>query len=524
MGTDVYPAQNRTEANAAGRADRPAAAADFACHGLFLILLIANIARTLRHAMWRDELQIFQLGTASGSLIELFRNLRYEAHGGLWDSLVFGVTRVTADPAGMQVLQALLATGVWVLIYCWSPFSRAEKFLLLLGYFLFFEYFVISRSYTLAALVGFGFVAIRHHAPRRTILAWLSLGLLANLVMHATIWSIALATGFAIEQRRRDAAFHVGAVIYLALLAFGIGTMIPEADHAPWGRDVHFSWQRLYNTVAIPVGALLPIDPDWVQDSFRFLTGATDVAPKFWNPLPILPVVSSAQANLDHPLRLALAFAAPLALCWLIVRRWLRVLEFAMTYAGIVAFATLWEFVGNAHHHGILYLALISAAWLARAREAGDGWSVWTFRAVLLVGALGGVLTLASETHPFSQSRAASRWLVENRFADAFLVGSRDAQVSSVAGYLGRPVYYLECDCQGTFIRWNLDRQTPLSPEQFRARLSRALDVAKGETTILIRNRPLSPEELAGFAVTLLNSFTGAEADEDYWIYRVSPP
>jgi hypothetical protein len=520
----MFPAQGRAETSAAGPAGRAASAADIACHGLFLILLAASVVRTLRHAMWRDELQIFQLGTASGSLAELFQHLRYEAHGGLWDVMVFAVTRVTADPIAMQLLQACLAAAIWIGIYRWSPFSRAEKFLLLLSYFLFFEYFVMSRSYTLAALLGFGFVAIRHRAPQRTFMAWLSLGLLANLVMHATIWSIALAIGFAIEQRRRDAAFYAGAAIYLACLVFGIWTMIPAADYGPWGSDVQFSWERLYNAVAIPIGAFWPVDPGWVVDTFRFLTGATDVAPRFWNPNPVISVVSTVQANLDHPLRLALVFAIPLVVCWLIARQPLRVLEFALTYAGLVLFATLWDFVGTAHHHGMLFLALVAGAWLARARGTRDGWSVWTLRIVLLVSAVGGVLTLSSETHPFSRSRDAGRWLAENDLASAFLIGSRDAQVSSVAGYLGRPVYYLECQCQGTFIKWNHDRQSPLSPEQFRARLSRARELAAGAPAILIRNRPLAPDELAGLAVTPLHSFAGAETDENYWIYRVAKP
>ena len=107
-----------------------ASVADIACDALFLILLALNVARTLRHAMWRDELQIFQLGRASGSLADLFHHLRYEAHGGLWDTMVWLVTRVSADPVSMQVLQASLAAALWIVIYRWSPFSRGEKFLL----------------------------------------------------------------------------------------------------------------------------------------------------------------------------------------------------------------------------------------------------------------------------------------------------------------------------------------------------------------------------------------------------------
>ena len=142
------------------------------------------------------------------------------------------------------------------------------------------------------------------------------------------------------------------------------------------------------------------------------------------------------------------------------------------------------------------------------------------------MGATGGMLSLASETRPFSQGRNASRWLVENRLADAFLIGSRDAQVSSVAGYLGRPVYYLECQCNGTFIIWNGARQSPLSNEQFQTRLSRALELAAG--AILIRNRLLAPDELSADIAMRpperLQSFTGTETDENFWIYRVSRP
>src|ERR1043166_8454182 len=121
---------------------------------LFVLLLAFNVARTLRHAMWRDELQIFQLGLACDSLRQLFARLKYEAHGGLWDTLVWLLTRVTADPAWMQVMHAGLAVALWVVIYRWSPFGRIEKVLLLLSYFVFFEYFVVSRNYVLAALCG----------------------------------------------------------------------------------------------------------------------------------------------------------------------------------------------------------------------------------------------------------------------------------------------------------------------------------------------------------------------------------
>jgi hypothetical protein len=69
------------------------------------------------------------------------------------------------------------------------------------------------------------------------------------------------------------------------------------------------------------------------------------------------------------------------------------------------------------------------------------------------------MLTLVSELRPFSEGKAAAEWIKQNGLSDAFLIGSDDAPVSSVAGYLGRPLYYLECQCLGTFIVWNSRRQ-----------------------------------------------------------------
>jgi hypothetical protein len=500
--------------------------AAIASDALFLLLLAFNLARTLRHAMWRDELQIFQLGLGSESLWQLYARLKYEAHGGLWDGLVWLLTRVTADPAWMQVMQAGFAAGIWIVVYRWSPFGRIEKFLLLLSYFLFFEYVVVSRGYVLAALCGIAFLALRQHRPAWSFPPWLLLGLMANLVAHATIWSMALAAGFLLEARRRDPGFLAGIAVYLGLLAFGIATMIPAADYGPWGHDVRLDVSRLNSALAVPLGAFVPIVPGWIEAAFAFVTGASYAAPRFWNPNPLGDVVALTSADTAHPLRLALIYLAPVALCWLIARQPLRVLEFTLAYAGIVSFAAIWDFVGTARHHGIVFLALIAAAWMARARSGTAGSSAWALRAVLLASAAAGVLTLASELRPFSQSRNAAQWLRQNGLADAFLIASRDAQASSVAGYLGRPLYYLECECVGTFILWNGARQSPLSGEQFRARLTRALDHAGGREPILIRNRPIAPDELASAdsSVALLQSFPEAETDEVYWIYRVSAP
>ena len=103
----------------------------FFCLGLILLL---------RHEMWQDEWQAWLLAKESASLPELFRNLRYEGHPGLWHLGLYLVSRVTFNPLGMQLLHLLVATTAVYLFLKYSPFSRPQKILFILGYFPFYEY------------------------------------------------------------------------------------------------------------------------------------------------------------------------------------------------------------------------------------------------------------------------------------------------------------------------------------------------------------------------------------------------
>ncbi|MBI4794559.1 MAG: hypothetical protein HY790_01735, partial [Deltaproteobacteria bacterium] len=114
----------------------------------------------LRHEMWQDEWQAWLIARESLSIPDLFRNLRYEGHPGLWHLVLFLVSRVTPNPLGMQILHLLVATGAVYVFLKYSPFTRLQKILFILGYFPFYEYTVISRNYGLGVLGLFGFCAL----------------------------------------------------------------------------------------------------------------------------------------------------------------------------------------------------------------------------------------------------------------------------------------------------------------------------------------------------------------------------
>src|SRR5262249_20360077 len=139
--------------------------------------------------------------------------------------------------------------------------------------------------------------------------------------------------------------------------------------------------------------------------------------------------------------------------------------------------------------------------------------------------ACGGVLTLVSELKPFSEGYNAAAWMKQNGLAHSFLIGSPDFETLTVAGYLGRPIYYLECECWGSFVVWNDKRVYRTSQEEFGRRLTKAVAMARQHDVILIRSTD-TPEDLMSGApslsMVLLKSFTNAWIDENFWIYRLS--
>src|SRR5262249_31873197 len=342
------------------------------------------------------------------------------------------------------------------------------------------------------------------------------------------IWSMVLAVMLAMEGVRCRSVPVIGAAVYLVLLVLAIGTMIPTTDYGPLGREA-LGIHRLIFGLRIPLGALLPLTPGSIWEAIVFIAHPETASIPHFSANPASDFIALTHADTDRTLRLALmalVFPVPIVACWLIARDPLLVLEFALVYFGILLFAYIWGYPGVARHHGVVFLALIGSAWTARFRHSPAVWSSRVLAALLVVNAAGGVLTLASELRPFSEGYNAAAWIKQNNLADTFLIGSTDAQTSTVAGYLGRPIYYLECECWGSFVVWNSKRIYRASPEEFGRRLTKAVAMAGQRDAIFIRSADTAEDLMSGapgLSIAPLKSFTEASStDENFWIYRVA--
>ena len=66
--------------------------------------------------------------------------------------------------------------------------------------------------------------------------------------------------------------------------------------------------------------------------------------------------------------------------------------------------------------------------------------------------------------YPYSASKEVAAFIRNSEYSDWPLFGSRDVELASVSGYLGKSIYYPEINRLGTFTEW-INRNSSLSRE-----------------------------------------------------------
>ena len=480
---------------------------DLAITAAFAIVLIVQISR---HEMWRDEIHSWGLVLASPSLPDLFENVRFTGHPGLWYLLLWLASWVTQSPYAVQIVHAAIAISLIGVIGLASPFSRLEKLLLLSSYFVLFEYTVISRNYGLGFLIALIYAHMRATRPDRLYLNACLLGLLANTNMFAFVLSAAFGFEYAVDllmRRRKEIAAVLSGLLlptmlYLAFVALAIGAMWPSPD---------ISWR----TTGAPLSQAL--------NPMGLLAGAAGVLTTI---LPIRPLKywDLGAGGSIHPWD-ALALPALLFVIFYIFRNHRRLLLIpGLTVAGTVAVHQL-VYAGSIRHWGINFVALVAMLWMQRIWSPSRSYLVL---ALFAINAAAGIaISVQQFPMTFSEGENAAKWIRGHGLVDDALVGTPDTLAAVVAQYLGKPIYFLDCSCTDTYLLYH-KRRDSFDRTQVAARLVRAVDELQGRRIVFIISRPLHEPEAsalrtAGIDVTPIASFEEASSDENFYLYRVQP-
>lgn len=474
----------------------------------YLALIATKIAT---HQMWRDEIQSWLLASSSPSVPQLIARVRYEQHPPGWYLLLWVISRFTTNPLALKVLLfSLVATMVAVLLRL-APFPRWVRWLLLFGYFPFFEYSTLSRPY----IIEFLLAMLAAELLRRRRVGGLFGLTLATLIFidnaYGSILALGLLTAAWVRAIRpppghqavspRPIGCVTATTAALEALLYFLGRMPPDYG-GPTLRPA-LLWHLFGTSSGLtaleqPLHALLPLPELQVH---------------FWNTYLV--------DNLPAAIVVILGMGTPFIVGW-VFRKDLAAL--ALWLIGVLGTVAFMDAANQSFSRfaGTIFISLIAAFWICDTRHAGDSMES-SVRIALVLAALfqvpGGLASsLIAAGHPFSEAEQTSAVV---RRLHGVVVVAPDYAAISIAGYAGRPLYLAQSRRFGTYTIFNRELlchlRTCTNAELTQEALRAARRFAAHEPTYILLDFPILHRPTS---LHFCRAFTGAiREDENYWLY-----
>jgi hypothetical protein len=472
------------------------------------------------HELFLDEAHHFLVSRDSGSISEMYANLRYDGHPRLWGGLLFYITHyITTDPAGMKILQwvNVLLTATVLLRY--GPFPLWMKVLILAGYYFLYEYDVLSRNYAIGVWMLFLCCQLLRDAERN---AW-RIGVLIFFMCSAHLFFAFASVGILLyllmtwrERRwKKGRMIGLGALISIGLLLAIIQAQTPVADNMNM-RSVHpaewLSPKNFLFTAGAVVQGWLPVPQ---------VSGG-----RFWNSGWI-----GAHSGAVGAVMLSVAL---LVFPVFYLRKKVAAAIFYYSTTGLLLVVFVATQMTANRYFGMVFIFFLAAAWLTAGASGevlderavpGGAWvrRSWWLAWVGILGIQVAVGLYAYEEdlrRPFSQSRNAAKFIrdlgVDRRriVVDGYTAGA------PLSVYLREKLWNLSTGAEASFCVWR-----PAYFPSPRPSIGTEFALYPGLRTpgefILVSDRDLGRAATDGFRLTPLKSFVNSIVGENYYIYQV---
>ena len=483
----------------------------------FLYFLI-SLFGILNHEIWLDEAHHWLLARDSTSILDLFNRSRYEGHPIFWNLLLYFVSRLTSNPIWMQVLHIGISTLAVYIFLSKSKFRFVWKLMFIFGYFMLFEYNLLSRNYMLGVLFIFIACALFPMRKRKYIFYVVALGLAANahaifLVVSSCIMLIDLVQW---KQLPFSRSKLISWGIYLIFLSLAIADIVPPSDTlyfngitaTPLSQKFTYGIKSLYS-------GLFTI-PDFQNINF-------------WNTNLIL--------SWFKPLAILLTIVAYLLPIFLFYKNKALLISI---YFGILA-AQVFFFVtqlNSVRYDGMLFILIFSGLWIDhnfkfqpnKLNTLYPESTLKTIRNTCIWGILsfqlvGGLFSYFMDIrHPFDQAKNVVVFLKEYNLQGKEIV-TFSCQGTPLSAYLEKKVTFLCTSNEESYCLWsNPCRMRPVSVIQLKDALN---ELSRRESFIFISdqkmNEQVSAKSTENPKLKPLGVFNGSILKHnDYFIYEVT--
>ena len=411
---------------------------------LALLYFAVSLVGILHHELWLDEAQHWLLARDSNSVSGLIENTRIEGHPLLWSFMLYGITRFTSDPFWMQFLHILISTTAVIFFLKKAPFHWIFKMLFIFGYFMIFEYNLISRNYNLGILFLFLTCAAYKNRQQQFALICLYLALACNTHLLFSVPALALFLTLLLEQIQNKEFIKTK---YIAgYMIFGLGLSLIFIQIA----TTNSNW------LLEPI-VKLPFQERIIDGFVSFFKGIVAIPDfrtiHFWN--------SNFFVNLSKPLAGGLALVIYLLPLMLFKNR----KTFFFVYVALIG-AQVFFFITQrsaTRFHGMTFILIIIGLWIENYHisksNKPENFKLTFFRKTIIYGILmlhfcAGMYAYAMDfKYPFTSAKEAVAFLKVKNLGHKPIV-SVSCEGTAVSAYLGKKVYFLCSQSDQSFCHW----------------------------------------------------------------------
>jgi len=445
---------------------------------LALLYFAVSLVGIIHHELWLDESQHWLLARDSDSIAGLIRNTKYEGHPVLWDLMLFVITRFTSNPFWMQFLHILISAATIIIFLRKAPFDWVFKMLFIFGYFMVFEYNVISRNYMPGVLFLFLACSVYPERKGRFPLFCLYLAFAANVHLIFSLIAFALFFTTVVEFISEKENLKSRLVV-LGLLTFSIGIMLLAIQilrtDSDWFFD-HLGASGFYERIA----------PGFISLFKGLLTVPDFTTIHFWNTNFLI-----SQNKAFAAVAGALSYLLPIILFY----KNKKIVFFI--YAALLG-AQVFFFVtqrSNARSDGMVYLVFIIALWLERCESSIPiGNAKFDFLkkpivyTIITIQFLSGIMVYGMDIkYPFTASENVADYLNDNNLASK-KIATVTCDCALISPYLRHKIYSLHDKDLESYCHWqNNDGEESYTVAKTSAMIA---EFAEKNDFILVSNLP----------------------------------
>ncbi len=402
------------------------------------VFFILTTLGAFYHELWADEIIPWQIAKSSSSLWNLYEHYQYEGHTFIWYAMVWGVHHTVGSLIYMQLTHILLASSAIIIFLKYVPFSTTEKLLYIFGYFMFYEYAVISRPYILGVLSVFAisvFLQKSNASIKYLYYASISIFALANTSLYGIVLSFAYVPVICIRIWKNmgiKEGILLPFVMFLGItLAFY--QVLPPAD----GGFVNSEWRFYFD------GNLFVDVADQIFTAYIPIPDFTELSS--WNSNFFITCFHNDYYKYSVAI---FSIFMVLAVGYYLKPNKEALFIYLVATLGILSFAYL-KYKGTLRHHGYLYIILVACIWQYKSSSAfpkapktiKDKLLKASFSIVLLCHFLAGAYSYIKDLLlPFDLTESMVAYINKESLDSMPMITDN----VSYAGFLDKPVYFAE--------------------------------------------------------------------------------